>query len=355
MRALVTGAAGFIGRALCARLLESGWQVTAVVHRPDGPPPASPLPDPILPLDLSRADPAALQRAIDSCDVVYHAAAIRNRWNTPSERYEAVNISATQALLNVCAGRVGRFVYLSSVGVVGFPGRLGIDEQTPSLPRLRNWDYHTSKAEAERRTLAAANRLEVVVARPTITYGPGDRDGMVTKMFERISAGRFLRVGAGQNFIHLTYIDDLIDGLLLAGTRPEAAGQVFIFSGPEPVQMGTLINHVAARVDRPVPDFYIPAAPARWLGSCLEWTYRAAAALGLDRLDQPPITAGTVDVVSANRSFSSAKAAALLGYRPKVGLADGLENTLCWLTAAGRLPNPAAAAAPSPTRRQGIL
>ena len=79
------------------------------------------------------------------------------------------------------------------------------------------------------------------MARPTITYGPDDADGMVTRLIAMIARGRFVRVGRGENHVHLTYIDDMIRGLILTGTHPAAAGQTFILAGPRSIAVRDLV------------------------------------------------------------------------------------------------------------------
>lgn len=334
MKALVTGASGFIGGALAARLAGLGWQVR-LFARQNAPELARRFPN----CEVCRPD--NLADALRGCDVVYHSAAIRNRWGTSPEAYQSANVDFPRNLLEQSASAgVQRFIYLSSVGVVGFPGVSNIDEDFPTLPASPVVDYHCSKVAAERLVRGHPGPIEAVIVRPTITYGPGDENGMVTRLIEMIAAGRFPRIGRGKNSIHLTYIDDLIDGLLLAGTHPAAAGGTFILAGPEPITVSALIEKVAALTGGRVPAWYIPAPAAALAGSLFEriFTLGASAHL-LPEGAAPPVTHAMVDTFCKHRSFSSARAARLLGYAPAVTMQAGLRQTVAWMAACGRLRN----------------
>jgi nucleoside-diphosphate-sugar epimerase len=333
MKACVTGVTGFIGGALAESLAATGWEVCALV-RPGGRARLAALAQyQIFEADLARGDAAQLRAALTGCNVVFHAAAIRNRWGTLPEAYRAVNVEGTLQLLNTARGLAQRFVYVSSVGVMGYPGVSGIDETFPVAPQAGPVGYHSTKAEAERRVLAQAGELEVVVVRPTITYGPGDQDGMVTRLADMLARRRFVSIGAGDNQVHLTFIDDLIHGLVLAGTRP-VAGRIFILAGPAAIAMRSLIALVASQVGVPAPRLSLPEGVARAVGHGAEQVWRLGRLPGA-----PPITLDKVDVLCRHRSFSWAAAARDLGYRPEIGYELGLARTLAWMAAfPGRWP-----------------
>ena len=325
MKALVTGATGFIGGALATKLVREGWEVS-VLLRPGS---ASHLKNAglfrVIEADLAQPEslPAAL--APLEVDVVVHAAAIRNRWGTPPQAYYTVNVAATETLLRTLAGRAKRFVYLSSVGVFGRPGVLNIGETFP-VEVAASWDYHSSKAAGERLTLGYADQIEAVVVRPTITYGPGDASGMVTRLIQMVSRRRFLQIGDGSNYIHLTYIDDLVAGLQLAMTHPRAAGEIFILAGEHPIQVKSLLTRIEEITRSRLPGGHIPEGFARTCGAVCETVFRV-----LPPTWEPPITRDKVDNLCVNRSFSWEKAASILGYQPQWTCERGLAATIAWL------------------------
>jgi nucleoside-diphosphate-sugar epimerase len=222
---------------------------------------------------------------------------------------------------------------VSSVGVHGWPGVDGIDESFPVAVRPGRRDYHGTKAAAEELVRSWPGGPEAVIVRPTITYGPGDRDGMLTRLIGLVASGRFVRIGRGTNHFHLTHIDDLVRGLLLAGTHPAAPGETFILAGPRSIAVREMVVLIERSLDLPPRRISLPeplARPAAW---AIEAAWRAATAVGLPLPRQgPPVTPTKINVLCAHRGFSSAKAARLLGYAPQVDYPKGLDRTLAWMS-----------------------
>jgi nucleoside-diphosphate-sugar epimerase len=212
------------------------------------------------------------------------------------------------------------------VGVNGRPGILGIDENTPTQVASER-DYHSSKAAGENLTLARSDDMEAVVIRPTITYGPGDADGMVTKLIQMIAAHRYFRIGNGENHIHLTYIDDLLQGLHLAMTHKGAPGKTFILAGPAPTRINTILQLVETHMQMQLPKWQIPARFARFTGAVCEEIFGI-----LPNNWEPPITRDKVDNLCVNRGFSWEKAALELSYQPQYSIEPGLRQTIEWLS-----------------------
>ena len=340
MIALVTGATGFIGGSLAAGLSASGWEVRVVVRASSGTRLRGSERYRVFEADLADSS-GVLEEAVAGCDVVFHVAAIRDRWGTSPEEYRRVNVEGTRRLLATAAGRSRRFVYVSSVGVLGWPGVDGIDESFPVDVRPGQIDYHGTKAAAEQLVRAWREGVETVVVRPTITYGPGDEDGMLTRLVRLIARGRFVRIGRGENRLHLTYIDDIVQGLILSGTRPSASGETFILAGPGPILVRELIGQIAEALGFDPPLLYLPECVARQIAWGVEVVYRVARGFGpLQPRSSPPVTSDKLNVLCAHRSFSSAKAAWLLGYAPRVDYPAGLTSTLAWMRQTQLLPSP---------------
>ena len=338
MKALITGATGFIGGSIAAYLVKQGWEVNVLVRSKSYAKLDHTKPYAIYQADLGDCRPDSLNKALEDCEVVFHAASIRNRWGTPASAYQAVNVDGTCKLQEASIGRIRRFVYISSVGVFGHPGDLDIDETYPIVATDGELDYHSSKAKAEQMVFSRQGEIEVVVVRPTITYGPGDNDGMLTRLIELIANHKFVRVGSGSNYIHLTNIGDLLQGLVLVATQPAAVGETFILAGPEPIQVYQLVNMIEHFLGGRGSRLYIPEQVARIIGVGFEGLYRAAAALKIiAREVAPPLTRQMVTTYCANRSFSSKNALNLVGFRPSIGIEQGLLHTIEWLAATGRL------------------
>ena len=259
MRVLVTGATGFTGGHLARALAARGDHVRALV-RP-GSDPGRMGSDPgrieVVRGDLRDAD--SLRRAADGVEVVYHIAAIYRLAGLRDDEYRAVNASAVRTVIEAAkAGGARRVVHCSTVGVHGDVERAPANEDAP----LRPGDiYQLTKLEGERvaREAARDTGVDVVIARPTGIYGPGDR--RLLKLFRGIARRRFVILGDGRIFYHLTYIDDLIEGFRLCGTAPAAAGRTYILAGGEVTTLNELTQLIAEEAHVPPPRLHLPAWP----------------------------------------------------------------------------------------------
>jgi UDP-glucose 4-epimerase len=310
---VVTGAAGFLGAHLVSGLRAEGEEVLPIVHtaRPSDPAGARPI-----------ADVLAAPHVLDRVDAVVHAAAVRHRYGASEDAYRAANVELTESLVRACAGRAKRFVYVSSVGVYGWPDRLPIDESSPFAPRT---SYSASKVEAERLVARLSRELgiEHVIVRPTIVYGRGDTNGMLDKLARMIRAGTYLVVGNGENTLHHTYVDDVVRGIVAAALVPAAAGEDFILAGPETITLAALSELVAENVGRPLRRPHVPIRFARAVATAVD----LAAARGLVKRE-PPINNEKLDVMTLSIAFDPAKTERVLGVRATVGYAEGVARTL---------------------------
>jgi nucleoside-diphosphate-sugar epimerase len=337
MKAFVTGGTGFIGGRLIEYLTSLGWVVTGL-SRPDS---LSKLKDyeglKVLQGDLG-GEIHGLEEALEDCDVVFHSAAIRDRWGISLEEYSRINLKGTRRILEASKGRVGRFVFVSSVGVMGEHGQLGVDESFSTDRFIGKTGYHSTKAAAERLVMEKVGEMEVCMVRPTITYGPGDLDGMLTRLILMIASGKFLRVGRGLNHIHLTFIDDLLEGLYLAATNPKAPGEVFLLAGPESIPVGDLIRLIEINLGRRSRGIFIPEPAARLAALGVETVFQIGKLLwGTNGKLAPIITRDKIDTLCKHHGYSTAKAERLLGYSPSIGYEEGLEITMQWMASVGLL------------------
>ncbi len=334
MRVLLTGITGFIGGALASAFAEKDWEIGALVreHSLASVPVLDRLE--VIPLDLR--DMRGDEFSLADYDVVIHNAAIRNRWGTASEDYEKVNVEATRKLLHYAQKSVKRFVYISSVGVYGYPGRSGIDETSPLDSEMCANEYHFSKIKAEKIVRSYATEMETVIIRPTITYGPGDTDGMMTRLIAMVGAGQFMYIGNGRNHIHLTHIDDLVAGILLAMTHQSAPGLTFNIAGPTSNSMVEIIETICKLLNVRSSAIHIPVPFAEISAGIVEYGTRFSDWLGITNpIEAPFLTSGKVKIISKHRSFSIEKAKDILGYRPNVELEPGLSSTLAWMVEKG--------------------
>ena len=323
MRVLVTGATGFTGGHLSRHLAACSYAVRALARRT--PPDAD---SRIEYVTGDLRDPQSLQRAASGVDVVYHIAAIYRQAGLKEAEYRAVNADAVRTVIEA-AGRAGarRVVHCSTVGVHGDVEHPPANEEAPLKP---GDIYQVTKLEGERVAQEASRDtgVEVVIARPTGIYGPGDK--RLLKLFRGVARRKFVVLGDGRIYYHLTYIDDLVGGFRLCGEVPQAAGRTYILAGGEVTTLNELIGLIAEEAKVPPPRLHLPVWPFWLAGAACE---AICAPLGIE----PPIYRRRVDFFTKSRAFDITRARAELGYDPKVSLRQGIQKTLAWYRTVGWL------------------
>ena len=319
MRVLVTGATGFTGGHLSRGLKARGRDVVALVR--DETRAGSLKGDGIILATGDIRDAAAVERAAQRVEVIYHVAAIYRQAGLREDEYRAVNARAVGTVIEA-ASRAGvkRVVHCSTVGVHGDVERPPANEDAPLKP---GDIYQVTKLEGERvaREAGARAGVEVVIARPTGIYGPGDR--RLLKLFRGVARRRFLVLGSGEIFYHLTYIDDLVEGFRLCGEVPAAAGRTYILAGGEVTTLNDLIRIVAEVAGVQPPTLHLPVLPVWVAGAACELI---CAPFGIE----PLLYRRRVDFFTKSRAFDIARARGELGYAPKVSLREGIRRTLDW-------------------------
>jgi dihydroflavonol-4-reductase len=326
VRVLVTGATGFTGGHLARALKARGYEVRAMVRAPAAAQSLSAEGITLVPGDLAR--PESLPHTVKDIDVVYNIAALYRQAGLPDSVYHQVNAAAVGQLIEASAAAgVRRVVHCSTVGVHGDVEHPPAGEDAP----LRPGDvYQESKLEGERIAREAATRtgVQLVIARPSGIYGPGDR--RLLKLFRGVARRKFVILGDGEICYHLTYIDDLVEGFRLCGEVPQAAGQTYILAGGEVPTLNELTKLIAADASVPPPTLHLPVWPFWIAGAACE---AVCAPFGIE----PPLYRRRVDFFTKSRAFDISKARADLGYRPSVDLREGIRRTLAWYRSAGWL------------------
>jgi nucleoside-diphosphate-sugar epimerase len=311
---LVTGATGFIGSALVARLLRHGRSVRAVV-RSDAV--REPMPrgmTRIIVADLAtHTDWNALLDGVDA--VVHLAGAAHLSPSADAAIHETSNVVATERLA-AAASRAGvrRFLFLSSAKVHGeqSQGR-AFSETDAADPRDA---YARSKVEAESRLLAiaGASSLEPVILRPPLVYGPGVKANFLA-LLKLVDAGLPLPLGAIHNRRSLLYLGNLVDAIETCLAHPGAAGNIFLASDGNPVSTPELVRAIAAGLHRPERLFSLPAS-----------LLAAAAALTGQR--------ARLERLTESFEVDASKLRSTLGWRPPHGFSESVAETCRWFAAA---------------------
>jgi nucleoside-diphosphate-sugar epimerase len=325
VRALVTGANGFLGACLVRRLRADGHEVRAMV-RPGGD--AGTLAG--TGAEVVRgdvADATSLPQAVRGADVVLHLAGIRRAPHR--DDFLRVNAEGTRLLLESCAAhapRLSRFVLAGSLAAAG-PSRTPRREEEPLAPR--EW-YGESKAEAERITLGFAARLPVTVARPPRITGPGDRENL---LFFRIAArGIHLSFGGGERPLSWVDVEDCARGMALLALHPGAAGQVFFVASPETTSIEGLQREVARALGVTTRTVKVPAALLRGIGSAADVASRVL------RRRLPINRKLAEQVLAPGWVCDPGKARRVLGFEATVGLRESVEASARWYREQGLVP-----------------
>lgn len=326
MKVLVTGATGFTGGHLARWLVASGHSVRALVRDPArGPALAR---DGVEPCAGDLRDGASLDRALGGVEVVYNVAALYRQAGLPADTYRAVNARAVAEIVARAArGGARRVVHCSTVGVHGDVEHPPADEDAPLAP---GDVYQETKLEGERlgREAARQHGIELVIARPTGIYGPGDR--RLLKLFRGVARRRFVILGDGEIYYHLTFVDDLCEGFRLCGEVPQAAGRTYILAGGEVTTLNELVKLIAEQAGVPPPRRHLPVWPFRAAGALCE---AICAPFGIE----PPLYRRRIDFFTKSRAFDITRARRELGFDPKVTLREGIGRTLAWYREQGWL------------------
>jgi dihydroflavonol-4-reductase len=319
MKALVTGATGFVGAAVARTLLSEGWEVRALARTHSD---RSNLQGLALELAVGDlGDPASLDLALAGCTALFHVAADYRLGVRDYEQLYRTNVEGTRHILDA-ARKVGveRIVYTSSVATLGLPkdGAPG-DEQTPVALTDMIGHYKRSKFLAERLVLElAAGGSPVVIVNPSTPIGPGDVKPTPTgqTILDAARGKMPAYVDTGLNVVH---VDDVAAGHLLAFHRGRI-GERYVLGG-EDMTLKQILEEVSRLVGRTPPRLRLPHAVVMPIAHLAEGFTRVFG--GHSRI--------TVEAVRMSRKlmfFSSAKAQRELGYSwrpPAVALADAVK------------------------------
>jgi dihydroflavonol-4-reductase len=315
MRALVTGATGFVGAAVARALVSAGWQVRALVRAGSDRSNLEGLPVEIAVGDLKLA--ASLDAALAECGALFHVAADYRLGARDFEELYRTNVEGTNNLLNAARrARVQRIVYTSSVATIGIPadGSAG-DENTPVELANMIGHYKRSKYLAEQLVRQSMDSgVPVVIVNPSTPVGPGDVKPTPTgRLVLDAAAGRMpAYVDTGLNIVH---VDDVAAGHLLAFHRG-TPGERYILGG-EDMTLRQILALIAERVGRKPPRLRLPYAAVLPIAYLAEAYSKISGRSGR-------ITLEGVRMSRKRMFFSSAKAVRELGYqwRPPVAAFD---------------------------------
>ncbi|WP_319525318.1 NAD-dependent epimerase/dehydratase family protein [uncultured Desulfosarcina sp.] len=321
---LVTGGGGFLGQAIVRLLLQKGHRVASFsrgsypeldaigVEQHTG--------------DLADAD--AVKKAVDGKDVVFHTAAKAGVWG-PFDNFFRPNVAGTRNVIAACrACGVGRLIYTSSPSVV-FDGTdmEGVNETVP-YPADFHAPYPRTKAMAEQEVMAAADeKLKTLSLRPHLIWGPGDPH-LAPRIIARAKSLR--QVGDGGNRVDTIYIDNAALAHVLAmealEKKPEISGKAYFISDDAPILLWEMVNRILDAGGKPPVKRKISPKAAFFIGSLLEWIYRAFGLKG-----EPKMTRFVARELATSHWFDISAAKRDFGYTAEVSIDDGMRRLKAWL------------------------
>ena len=324
MKILVTGATGFLGLALARRLKSRGDEVTVLGRNP------------ALLAELERAgmravradlaDAAAVRAACQGQAVVFHAAALSSAWGPAREFYRS-NVLGTRNVIAGCeAASVRRLVHVSTPSIYfRYETRLNVREDAP-LPSQPANEYARTKLLAEAEIdQAFARGLPVISLRPRAIFGEGD-NAILPRLIERLRQGRLRIIGDGKNITDLTYVENVVDALLLCAESPATTlGKKYNLTNGEPQPLWPLIEKLCAALGFEYPHSQIPYPLALGLAGMLEGICRL-----LPGQPEPLLTRYMVGVLAKSTTLDIGAARRELDYRPRTSVAEGFERYVSW-------------------------
>ncbi len=319
---LVSGANGFIGSHLCARLLKEGRKVRALVRRTSNLAGLAGIKVQLAEGDVTERE--SLDKAMEGVEIAFHVAGFASDWGSP-EKFTAVNLGGTRSMAEAAKSRgVKRFVHVSSTAVHGFGNGRYATEDSPRPPTV--FPYNESKRLAEEWLLEFSrfSSMEVVMIRPGNVFGPRDST-FIAPYLDAIRRGWLGYIGGGRSWTCPTYVENLVYGIALASSVPGAAGMSYIITDGLDIDWRTFTEKLARAVKARAPRYSLPFRPAYGAAAAME------AAWKLFHAKNPPVlTRYRISNAGRDYHFSIEKAKRMLGYQPPVGLDEAIRRTVAW-------------------------
>ena len=309
---LVTGANGFIGNALCRRMLAEGWHVRGAVRSAAQ---KAVLPQGVDGVEIGTIDSnTEWEPALDDIEAVVHLAAkvhvMDESSADPIIEYRKTNVDGTKHLVQIAESKkVRRFVYVSSIKVNGEERAdpyTEADQPAPVDP------YGISKFEAEQelQSIAGKTGLELVIVRPPLVYGPEVKANFL-QLIKLVDRGIPLPLAGVTNRRSLIFLGNLIDALLNCIVHPKAAGKTFLLSDGEDLSTSELIQKISFALGRSTRLFPLPSEFLRFIGRLTGKTKAVSRLL-------------------ESLSIDSSKIRIELDWKPPFSMEEGLKKTADW-------------------------
>lgn len=312
---LVTGATGFIGRHLVARLLAQGAAVRALVVPEEVP--TARWTGPVEVVAGAITDRAAVARAVAGAGTVFHLAAVVGDWGAEAW-FQRVTVGGTWNLLQAPGAATARLVLASSIVVYGdqIPRRV-CDEDQPFGRALGAYSRAKQAQERLAWQVARERRLALSVVRPANVFGPGSRPWVIA-LAAQLRQGLPALIDGGDFNAGLCYVENLVDLLLLAATHPAAVGRVYNGCDEAPITWRQYVIDLA-RLAQTAPPRSLPGGLAYGAAAVCEGAWRLLRLPG-----RPPVTHESRNLVGAHHRIPITRARTELGFTPRVTYAEAM-------------------------------
>lgn len=326
-RALVTGATGLVGSYIVERLQADGWAVRALVRDPTRADWLTALGAELV--NGNVLDAAAVARAADSCEAIFHCAAAIIPDQSEWEVYRATNLDGTANAIAAARTAGARLLHVSSVAVYGGASRYRSTptDETVELPSLPDTAFYArSKRESEAMVLSAHARGEIwaCAVRPDVIYGKRDRQ-FVPRVARVLSRGFFPVLGGGRSTLAIVHAANVADGAVRAVAVDVAGGKAYNLANDYDVTVRDFVRLAAQGLGRRVRLVPVPMILARAVFKLV------TMAIGIARRGAALSQAGgAVAFISRNNPFSSERAKRELGWKPPVRPEAGIPEAFRW-------------------------
>jgi len=316
-RVFISGILGFVGQALARRYRELGSVVVGVDKTAD-------TSQNVVAGDTAQA--GTWQEHARGCDLFIHAAAIVSFTHNPRNFWEVNVLGTRHALDAAISGGARRFLHISSVVAYSFDFPSDVDESYPV--RCNGVPYVDSKVMGEQVVLQAhaAREINCTIVRPGDVYGPRSRP-WTTRPVRLIKTGALILPGQGKGIFTPVYIDNLVDGILLAAQTDAAAGHIFNLTDGSGTENRTFFGYYARLLGKNIPVW--PERLSQPLVLQAKVVDRTKKKLGLESSWNET----GVRYLSRKGTYSIEKARQLLHFEPRVSLDEGMKITEQWLRA----------------------
>ena len=317
MKALITGASGFIGSHLAEELLKRGYEVACIVRKTSDLKWLSGFDIKLINGDC--ADKDSLNNCVKGYDYVFHLAGLTK--TNCKEDFYSVNTKGTENLIEAVVknnSEVKRFVYLSSLSAFGPKVNANLpNEKDNPLPVS---DYGKSKLRGEKAVLGCSDRIPISILRPSAVYGPRDKELFL--FFKLIKRGIMPYWGDGQT--SLVYVDDLINAIILSAEKESAVGRTYFISDGIVYSNNEIINEIASALNVKVFMIKLPKPillPIGFLSDGISKIMGKSTMVNSDKIKELMHTDWICDITKAKDD---------LCFQPRVGIKKGIKWTADW-------------------------